>query len=51
VVVHEADGGGTTVIAVDPNQTIAGQDARFAAVAAEVRQRLVRVLDALAASP
>ncbi len=37
VVVYEADDGSTVVTAVDPMQTLAGQDARFAAVAGEVR--------------
>jgi uncharacterized protein (DUF302 family) len=48
-VVHENDGGGTTVVAVDPDQTIAGVDPRFGPVAAEVKRRLTRVLDALGA--
>lgn len=44
VTVAEADGGGTVVRAVDPLQTIAAADARFTALANEVRSRLARVL-------
>jgi len=45
--VYEQDGGGTTVRAIDPIQTMAGADPRFAEVATEVRTRLARVLEAL----
>ena len=48
VVVYEADDGTTVVTAVDPLQTLAGQDARFTAVAGEVRTRLHRALSGLA---
>ena len=45
VVVYEEDGGGTHVAAIDPMQTIAAQGAAgLAEIAAEVRQRLERVL-------
>ncbi|MEO6773362.1 MAG: DUF302 domain-containing protein [Kofleriaceae bacterium] len=44
VVVYERDGGGATVIAVDPMQTIAAQDAALAPVAEQVRGRLARVV-------
>jgi uncharacterized protein (DUF302 family) len=47
VVVYERDGGGATVIAIDPSQTMAAQDPRLAEIAAEVRQRLARVIDQL----
>ncbi|CAN5557694.1 DUF302 domain-containing protein [soil metagenome] len=47
VVVYERDGGGATVIAVDPMQTMAAQDGALASIAEEVRSRLVRVLDRL----
>ena len=47
VVVHEQDGGGTLVRAIDPMQTLAASDARFASIAGEVRARLGRVLEAL----
>jgi uncharacterized protein (DUF302 family) len=48
VVVYEADDGTTVVTAVDPMQTLAGQDARFATVAGEVRAGLSRALAGLA---
>jgi uncharacterized protein (DUF302 family) len=47
VVVYERDGGGATVVAIDPSQTMAAQDQRLVEIAAEVRQRLVRVIDQL----
>jgi uncharacterized protein (DUF302 family) len=47
VVVHEADGGGSVVLAIDPLQTIAAKDARLEPFASEVRTRLARVLDRL----
>lgn len=47
VVVYERDGGGTTVIAVDPMQTMAAQDSALASIAEQVRSRLARVLDQL----
>jgi uncharacterized protein (DUF302 family) len=47
IAVWEDDGGGTTVNAVDPMQTIAAADPALAPIAAEVRSRLARVLDAL----
>jgi uncharacterized protein (DUF302 family) len=50
VVVHEADDGTTVVTAVDPMQTLAGRDGRFAGVAGKVRERLTRVVAALGAA-
>jgi uncharacterized protein (DUF302 family) len=47
IAVWEDDGGGTTVNAVDPLQTIAAASPALAPIAAEVRARLARVLDAL----
>ncbi len=47
VIVYERDGGGATVVAIDPAQTMASQDPRLGDIATEVRQRLVRVLDQL----
>jgi uncharacterized protein (DUF302 family) len=47
VVVHEADGGGAVVLAVDPLQAIAAASPAVKPVAEEVRQRLRRVLDAV----
>jgi uncharacterized protein (DUF302 family) len=47
IAVWEDDGGGTTVNAVDPLQTIAAASPALAPIAAEVRVRLARVLDAL----
>ena len=42
--VYEHDGAGTTVRAIDPMQTMAAADPRFAEVAAQVRERLARVI-------
>jgi len=42
--VYERDVGGTTVRSIDPMQTLAGADPRFAQVAKEVQERLARVL-------
>jgi uncharacterized protein (DUF302 family) len=47
VVVYDKDGGGTMVRAIDPIQTMAAADPRFAEVATEVRARLGRVLEKL----
>ena len=47
VVVYERDGGGATVVAVDPMQTVGGADPAFVELATDVRARLVRVLDRL----
>jgi uncharacterized protein (DUF302 family) len=47
IAVWEEEGGKTTVNAVDPMQTIAAADPKLAAIAAEVRQKLARALDAL----
>ncbi len=47
VAVWEDDAGRTTVNAVDPLQTIAAADPKLAPIAAEVRARLARVLEAL----
>ena len=41
VIEYERDGGGATVVAIDPSQTMAAQDPRLVEIAAEVRQRLV----------
>ena len=49
VVVRDGEGGRTEVVAVDPLQTMAGSDARFAAVAGQVRERLARVVAAIGA--
>ena len=45
--VYEGDGSGTTVRAIDPIQTMAAADPRFAEVAGQVRERLARVLEKL----
>jgi len=47
VVVYERDGGGATVIAVDPMQTMAAQDGALAGIAEQVRGKLARVVAAL----
>ena len=47
VVVYERDGGGATVIAVDPMQTLAAQEPALATIAELVRGRLARVVAAL----
>lgn len=47
VVVYERDGGGATVVAIDPMATMATQDPRLAEIAADVRSRLVRVIEQL----
>jgi uncharacterized protein (DUF302 family) len=48
VIVYENDGGGATVVAIDPVQTPAAQsNDRVKAVAEEVRSRLARVLERL----
>lgn len=47
VIVYERDGGGATVVAIDPSQTLAAQDPLLAEIAAEVRRRLVRVVEQL----
>ena len=44
VIVYERDGGGATVVAIDPMQTMATQDPQLAELAADVRQRLERVI-------
>ncbi len=46
VIVYE-DGGGTTVTAVDPMETIAAQHEGLRPIAEEVRGKLARVLDRL----
>lgn len=53
VVVYEADGGGAVVMAVDPSRSVASlgdpeEHPELVRLAAEVRERLVRVLDRLA---
>jgi uncharacterized protein (DUF302 family) len=47
IAVWEEDGGRTAVNAVDPLQTIAAASPALAPIAAEVRARLARVLEAL----
>ena len=47
VAVWEEDGGRTTVNVVDPMQTIAAASPALAPIAAQVRERLARVLEAL----
>ena len=47
VAVWEEDGGGTTVTAVDPLQTVAAADPALRPIAEQVRERLARVLAAL----
>ena len=47
VIVYERDDGGATVVAIDPSQTLAAQDPRLAEIAAEVQQRLTRVIASL----
>ncbi len=51
VILWEGDDGRTVVTAVDPLQTLAGRDARFAEVAGQVRERLSRVVAAVGTSP
>jgi uncharacterized protein (DUF302 family) len=45
VIVYEDDQGKAVVVAIDPMQTIAAANPRLAEIAAEVRQRLSRVLE------
>jgi len=47
VIVYERDGGGATVVAIDPSETLAAQEPQLAELAGEVRQRLARVLERL----
>jgi len=47
IAVWEEEGGRVTVNAVDPMQTIAAAEPAFRAIAAEVREKLSRVLDTL----
>jgi uncharacterized protein (DUF302 family) len=47
IAVWEEDGGQVTVNAVDPLQTIAAADPKLQTIAAEVRQKLARVLESL----
>lgn len=47
VAVWEEDGGKVTVNAVDPLQTIAAADPKMKPIAAEVREKLARALEAL----
>jgi uncharacterized protein (DUF302 family) len=47
VAVWEEDGGATSVNAVDPLQTVAAADPALRPLAAQVRERLARVLAAL----
>jgi len=47
VVVYERDGGGATVIAVDPMQTMAAHDGALAGIAEQVRGKLARAVAAL----
>jgi uncharacterized protein (DUF302 family) len=43
--VYEREGGGSTVVAVDPMQTIAASRPELADIAAQVREKLARVLE------
>jgi len=45
VIVYERDGGGATVVAIDPMQTIAAQNPELKPIAEEVRARLARVIE------
>jgi uncharacterized protein (DUF302 family) len=47
IAVWEEDGGKVTVNAVDPMQTIAAADPKLRPIAAEVREKLARALEAL----
>jgi uncharacterized protein (DUF302 family) len=47
VIVYERDGGGATVVAIDPMQTIAAQAPALRAIAEDVRARLGRVIEAI----
>lgn len=47
IAVWEEDGGRVTVNAVDPLQTIAAADPKLKPIAAEVREKLARVLESL----
>jgi len=47
VIVYERDGGGATVVAIDPMQTIAAQSPALRPIAEEVRARLGRVIEKL----
>lgn len=47
VIVYEGDQGKAVVVAIDPMQTIAAGNPKLADIAAEVRQRLSRVLEKL----
>lgn len=48
VAVYEADDGKATVVAIDPEQTPAAQSPELHAIMGEVRERLSRVIAALA---
>ena len=47
VIVYERDGGGATVVAIDPMQTIAAQAPALRAIAEDVRARLGRVIESI----
>ncbi len=47
VIVYEGDDGKAVVVAVDPMQTVAAASPKLAPIAAEVQQRLARVLEKL----
>ena len=47
VAVYENDGGGTTVRSIDPMQTQAAADPRFAEVAKQVQEKLARAISKL----
>ena len=47
VAVYENDGGGTTVRSIDPMQTLAAADPRFAEVAKQVQEKLARAISKL----
>jgi uncharacterized protein (DUF302 family) len=48
VAVYENDAGGTTVRSIDPMQTLAAADPRFAEVAKQVQEKLTRAIAKLA---
>jgi uncharacterized protein (DUF302 family) len=47
VIVYERDDRGATVVAIDPMRTVAAQDPALAPIAAEVRDKLARVVASL----
>jgi uncharacterized protein (DUF302 family) len=47
VTVYERDDRGATVVAIDPTRTAAAEDPALASIAAEVREKLARVIESL----